>query len=211
MSKYSPEFKEKVVREYLDSTIGLTSLASKYSLEESMIRFWCQRYKNHGPLTFQKKHSVYSSSFKLKVLKHQQAHSLSYRETAAYFDIRSGAGVVSLWQKLYDEGGLPALEPRRKGRPKKMSTSLIIPNANGQPEEQELQKLRKEVEYLRAENAYLKSWTTYSVKRSSRKRVNSNQRKSKHHLGVEGATFIGAFTSSRRGCTQYFLLSCQAA
>lgn len=156
MSKYSPEFKEKVVREYLDSTIGLTSLASKYSLEESMIRFWCQRYKNHGPLTFQKKHSVYSSSFKLKVLKHQQAHSLSYRETAAYFDIRSGAGVVSLWQKLYDEGGLPALEPRRKGRPKKMSTPPIIPNANGQPEEQELQKLRKEVEYLRAENAYLK-------------------------------------------------------
>lgn len=142
-----------------------------------MIRFWCQCYKRHGPLAFQKKHSVYSSRFKLKVLKHQKTHFLSYRETAAYFDIRGGAGVVSLWQKLYDEDGLPALEPRQKGRPKKMSTPPVTPNANEQSENQELQKLRKEVEYLRAENAYLKKLDDLLRQKEQSKKSQSKSKK----------------------------------
>ena len=156
MSKYSPEFKEKVVREYHESCVGITSLANQYGLSAGMLKFWYQRYRVHGAQAFAKKHSVYSAKFKLSVLRHMKKHQLSYRETAAYFDLRGGHSVVSQWQRLYDEGGIKALEPRPKGRLSKMKNPLKPPLKDLTPADQELKKLQKEVAYLRAENAYLK-------------------------------------------------------
>ena len=156
MSKYSPEFKEKLVREYHESDIGITSLANRHGLSAGMLQSWYQRYRVHGAQAFEKKYSVYSVKFKLSVLRHMKKHQLSYRETAAYFDLRGGHGVVSKWQRLYDEIGIKALEPRPKGRLSKMKKPLKPPSKDLTPAEQELKKLQEELAYLRAENAYLK-------------------------------------------------------
>ena len=156
MTKYSPKFKEKLAREYHESSIGITSLANQYGLSESMLHSWCQRYQVHGAKAFERKYSAYSAKFKLSVLKHMKKHQLSYRKTAAYFDLRGGHSVVSKWQRLYDEGGIKALEPRRKGRPAKMKKPSKSPSKDLSPAEQELKSLQEEVAYLRAENAYLK-------------------------------------------------------
>ena len=156
MSKYSPEFKEKLAREYHESNIGITTLANQHGLSESMLHAWYKRYQVHGAKAFEKKYGTYSAQFKLSVLGHMKKHHLSYRETAAYFDLRGGHGVVSKWQRLYDEGGIKALEPRPKGRPAKMKKPLKPPAKDLTPAEQELKKLHEELAYLRAENAYLK-------------------------------------------------------
>lgn len=156
MSKYSPEFKERLVREYHESGVGITNLANQHGLSAGMLLSWCQSYQAHGAQAFEKKYSSYSAKFKISVLKHLKKHQLSYRETAAFFDLRGGHGVVGKWQRLYDEGGIKALEPRRKGRPAKMKKPSKSPSKDLSPAEQELKSLQEEVAYLRAENAYLK-------------------------------------------------------
>lgn len=54
MSKYTDEFKLKVVQEYVESTIGIRFLADKYGLAENVLRLWCQRYRIHGVFAFEK-------------------------------------------------------------------------------------------------------------------------------------------------------------
>lgn len=156
MSKYPPEFKEKLAREYDESSIGIKSLANQYGLSASILQSWCQRYQVHGDQAFKKKYSAYSAKFKLSVLGHMKENQLSYRETAICFDLRGGSGVVSKWQRLYDEGGIKALEPRRKGRPDKMKKTPKSSSKHLTPAEQTLKNLQQELAYLRAENAYLK-------------------------------------------------------
>lgn len=157
MAKYSEEFKLKVAREAAQGHVGIRTLSQIHGIDHSTLRYWLQRYHNHGNNAFVKKHSYYSAEFKLQVITHMKQNSLSSREAIAYFDIRGGTGVVSKWQKQYDEGGFTALEPRPKGRlpkmkiPKPQQAKTSVPTGD-----QELAQLRKENEYLRAENAYLK-------------------------------------------------------
>lgn len=156
MSKYSSEFKISVAREYLQGNVGTTYLASKYGLNESMVRFWCSRYQLHGAKAFTKTYSNYTPEFKISVLEHMAKHHLSYTQTAVFFDLRGGSGVVSQWQRLYDKGGINALKPRQKGRPKTMKKTPKPSSIKPTSAEQELEALRAEVAYLRAENDYLK-------------------------------------------------------
>ena len=73
------------------------------------------------------------------------------------FDLRGGSGVVSSWERKYHEGGITALAPKLRGRPKKMkSPELPKPSYELPQESKTLQELQRENEYLRAEVAYLK-------------------------------------------------------
>lgn len=66
-----------------------------------MLHSWYQRYRVHSAQAFDKNHSVYSAKFKLSALKQMKKHQLSYRETAAYLNLRGGHSVVIQWQRLY--------------------------------------------------------------------------------------------------------------
>ncbi|ASP73264.1 helix-turn-helix domain-containing protein [Sinorhizobium meliloti] len=64
-----------------------------------------------------KKFSSYDAEFKLSVVKRMWEDGLSYRQTAALFNIRN-AGCLSDWERRYETGGIDALAPRRRGRPR---------------------------------------------------------------------------------------------
>lgn len=122
------------------------------------VRQWVDSYRQHGDAGLQKKFSHYSARFKLSVLKRMWQKELSYRQVVTLFELRGGASVVARWERQYHEGGIKALEPKARGRPKQMTApSQLPPPAAQQPEDKRtLDDLRKENEYLRAEVAYLK-------------------------------------------------------
>lgn len=168
MAKYDEGFKLAVVQEYLAGDLGLRSLANKRGTTESMIRSWVSSYAEHGVDGLRKKFSHYSAEFKLSVLKKMWQDELSGRQVVALFDIRGGCGVVSAWERLYHQGGLPALHPKPRGRRKKMATQPPSKSVADQPPEaRTLEELRKENEYLRAEVAYLKKLQTLVRDRSA--------------------------------------------
>jgi transposase len=84
---------------------------------------------------------------------------LSFNQTIHLFDLRGGGGVVSSWQRKYHEGGIIALAPKPRGRPKPMKPpEPTTPSTELPVQAKTLQELQRENEYLRAEVAYLKKW-----------------------------------------------------
>lgn len=157
MTKYDQAFRQKLVKEYLAGGAGFTSLSSRYGISRSVLRSWVSRYSHHGQSALSKKQGYYSAEFKLSVLTTMWQQELSYRQASAMFDLRGGANVVSIWERSYHEGGLDALKPKPRGRPKKMKpTELPKAPETQTTEAHTLEQLRRENEQLRAEVAYLK-------------------------------------------------------
>ncbi|SHD76444.1 helix-turn-helix domain-containing protein [Schnuerera ultunensis] len=76
MSKYSFEFKLKVVKEYMKGeTGGYKSVAKKYDvINHGLIRYWVNDYKKYGEegLKIKSTKTFYSGEFKLRVLQYRQ-------------------------------------------------------------------------------------------------------------------------------------------
>jgi transposase len=157
MAKYDKQFKLKVVKQYLAGKDGSKRLGQAYGLAHSVIEQWVAGYRQHGVAALTKKHTHYDASFKMTVLHRMWRQELSCRQVAALFDIRNPSA-VRVWERQYHAGGVGALAPKPRGRPKTMADPLP-PNADdpSAPDDGRSRKeLLKELEYLRAENAYLK-------------------------------------------------------
>ncbi|QTD91557.1 IS3 family transposase [Burkholderia anthina] len=156
MAKYDERFRRQVVQEYLVGSASTRMLAKRHGVGRTVIRRWIASYQEHGVAGLRRKVGCYDAQFKLSVLRRMQRDGLSYSQVAVLFDIRS-VGHVSTWERLYHEGGIDALSPRRRGRSRKMTTSLPPkPTEAGAPDERPREELLKEIEYLRAEVAYPK-------------------------------------------------------
>jgi transposase len=159
MSKYSLEFKHSVVLAYDEGDGGAEMVASRFGVDHSTVRKWVSAFAAHGLKGLEKKYSRYDATFKLSVLQRMWDDGLSYRQTAAIFDIRNKSRIVD-WARRYESGGLEALIPRRKGRLKAMSRP---PATTDEPQAASLsdatksrEELLSELAYLRMENDYLK-------------------------------------------------------
>lgn len=76
---------------------------------------------------------------------------------AALFDLRGGNSVVTTCERQYHEGGLDALKPKPRGRPKTMpAPETLTPLPPDAQDRRPREALLEDVKYLRAEVAYLK-------------------------------------------------------
>jgi transposase len=156
MAKYDEQFKLKVVQEYLSGSAGHRRVAQSRGVPRTRLLTWVSLYRTHGADGLKRKFSHYSPEFKLTVIERMRTDGLSFGQTAAIFNIRT-ASCVGQWECCYDAGGLEALAPRKRGRPKKMpelpeSKPESLPDAAGRTHEE----LVAEVNQLRMEVAYLK-------------------------------------------------------
>ena len=174
MTKYNEQFRQRTVDEYLAGGIGTQSLAARHGVGRTVIQRWVASYREHGGAGLRKKQTCYDAEFKLSVLQRMWRDELSYGQVSALFDIR-GAGCVAGWERLYHEGGIDALSPRRRGRPRKMATSLPPkPTEPGTPDERTREELLKENEYLCAEVAYLKKLDALLAKKQAAQKKKRN-------------------------------------
>ena len=155
MAKHSTKFKLEVVKYRIDGKHGSVATSQFFGIDQSTVRKWVDAYKLHGLLGLKKPYSHYSIEFKLKVLRAASSVDLSVRKACAQFNIPAQSTILT-WQRLYNEGGIDALN-RPRGRPKRMST----PNKPYQPSDKPVEELTPEellleVQYRRAEVAYLK-------------------------------------------------------
>ena len=156
MSKHSTSFKLKIVRQFLDQGFGTRQLGIEHRLDHAMIRRWIASYQLHGVAGLEPKYSAYDAAFRLSVLHRKRLEDLSSNQVAAIFGIRNPS-CINRWERQYHEGGMEALVPRPRGRPA-MAKQQIPPLTNEPvPDSARSQEdLLRELEYLRAENAYLK-------------------------------------------------------
>lgn len=153
MSKYSKDFKLKVVNFYFDNNCGYTYVANQFNIpSNSIVERWVNRVKEHGEQGLEKNFkSSYSGDFKKNVIEYMHKNHLSASEAACYFKLGCVA-TITKWERIYNEKGIQALYEEKRGRKKKMKLKSTK-NKSANVTEKDL---LKENERLRMENAYLK-------------------------------------------------------
>ncbi len=132
-----------------------------------------------------KYNTKYSPEFKLSVIIDMREHHLGYHETVRKYclgnDSTGGArAMLHRWERIYLEEGAVGLTIERRGRATKMDNSK-----KGRPRKKPLDKqvekdLIVEVQQLKEENEYLRAECEYLKKLDALIRKESQQNGKKH-------------------------------
>ena len=169
MSKYSFEFKLKVVQDYLrGETGGYKTIGEKYGvINYCLVIYWVNSYEEFGEEGLKRKSTktFYSGEFKLRVLQYRQYNNCSYREAANHFGIRNQA-TIATWQRKYLAEGFEGLN-KSIGRPSTMSEDKKEKDALNltKSEKEELIRLREENEHFRLKEIYEKKLEAYLLEK----------------------------------------------
>ncbi|WP_367109598.1 transposase, partial [uncultured Psychrobacter sp.] len=149
--RYDLDFKIKVIAYYKQGHSGHAT-SEKFSVNPRFVSKWVEQYQHGGIDAIKPKvdRTKYSSDFKYKVLAVMLSEGLSQSETALRFTISSPA-LISHWHNAYRHYGMSGLTSKYKG-----SNPMTSPITDKPDEDKTLAELKRENEYLRAENAYLK-------------------------------------------------------
>ncbi|MHC3376196.1 transposase [Ligilactobacillus equi] len=161
MTKYAQKFKLDVIQEYLDTGYSQLSLEHKYSLPKGTVKRWWATYNQNGPDGLKLRHSrrEFTVDFKLYVIKYYLNNDLSMSEVASTHNLLCSE--VSISFKLFKEGVLEALKPKKKGRPSKVSkTSKKNARKMLKKESDEMEALRQELRQVKMERDILKKSLT---------------------------------------------------
>ena len=180
MVKYREDFKLRIVKEYVEGSLGYTLLAQKYGIPSSTpIKRWVRAYQAFGEEGLRKKQSnqVYSVQFKMDVLHFMKQTGASYQDTAIQFKMNNPS-LITTWNHRFLKKGVAGLEERAKGRllmskkPKnRTETQAKLPSREEQLE-RENELLRLEVAYLKKLKAFRENPNAYLEKPKRRWRSN---------------------------------------
>ena len=143
---YSKEFKEKVVREYLDGKGSTNDLAAKYGVPNSeTVRRWIKMYNSHIELKdYCPKPEVYMADTlkvtkeeKIEIVKYCLEHGRDIKGTAAHY--KGQYAQIRSWVIKYEKDGEDGLTDRRGKR--KQEDELT-----------ELERAKRKIKLLEKEN-----------------------------------------------------------
>ena len=170
MSKYSNEFKLKVVKYCIEEHHGVKDAAKHFSIPSfSTVRKWVNKYNEHGEKGLVKNlNSSYSGEFKQSVVEYMHENHLSAMQTAVHFNLGS-IDQATRWERIYYEEGPQALYEERRGKNKHMNSKSRKKKLSKETEKdliEEVQQLRMENEYLKKLNALVQE----RIKRENKKK-----------------------------------------
>ena len=172
--RYNLDFKIRVIAYYEQGHTG-NATAEKFNVNPKFILKWVKQYQSGGIEAIKPKTSKakYSSEFKYKVITTMLKEGLSQSQTALKFNISSPA-LISHWHKAYRHQGMSGLIPKRKGK-----VAMSKPFITDKPDDEKTPvELKRELEYLRAENAYLKKLD--ALLKQKKEQAGRKQGSSKH-------------------------------
>lgn len=157
---YTKEFKEKVVKEYLDGKGSILSLKTKYKiLSDNTLRNWILKYNNGIMLTdYKPKNEVYtmksrkvSYEERIEIVNHCIANDYDYKGTSDKYNVPYSQ--VYTWVKKVKDKGYESLKIQKKGPKPKY---LVNSQTNEELLQLEIARLRMEKKRLELEVEVLK-------------------------------------------------------
>ena len=149
----------------LEDGLSFNVIEKKFGIDKKQLKVLWYRYKEHGKEGL-KKRSYFHYTFEIKkqiVLDIEENHLTLHAASIKYGPCPDS---IKVWLRIYRTEGLLGLERTKKrgrppgmGRPKKKSKPLT-----------ELERLRKEVQELKTENALLKKVRALVEERNARLR-----------------------------------------
>ncbi|AWG24916.1 transposase [Flavobacterium kingsejongi] len=159
--KYSYEFKLRCIEEVLKENLSAESVAKKYGFDKSNLTRWLGFYNKYGTAGLQsRRNQIYTSTFKLKVLRTIKRKSISLNEACLSFNIPNASVIVS-WQKRFEKLGNTGLVDKPKGRPNMAYKRAKKKSNKPLTREEELllenESLRAQVDYLKKLQALIQA------------------------------------------------------
>ncbi len=164
MTKYSYQFKLKIVKEYLVGDTSYSDLVKKYSLKtNSNIHKWVHCFEKHGAsgLRVKRGHMTYTQDFKMSVVDYYQTHDIGAIEVAEHFNISSSQ--VFSWTYSYRRDGVAGLRTSVRGRKtmtKKPKKRKKLSLTKEEAYKQEIIDLKKKLYYAEMDREFLKTLKT---------------------------------------------------
>ena len=154
MTKYTIDFKLEVIDHYHNG-LSCNQIANLFGIESSIVKNWVRLYQTHGidGIRTRVSKTSYSPEFKHTAVL-QLLAGKSIRTLAIELNI-SNPSVLFQWLKAYQTHGIMGLTPKPKGR-KAMTQSTNKKAKANQTSTNEHAELLRRIQYLEAENAYLK-------------------------------------------------------
>lgn len=164
--KYPFDIRLKVVEHYLNTNDGMKRTAHHFGIGRTAVRRWITTYQLHGVNGISDARKTYDVDLKIAVAKSVVEGSLSLLQAAAQYNI-SNESVVRCWVLLYEKEGAEGLRAIKKGRPEAVKFSHRKTKIRERLTPDEMQD---EIDYLRAELAYLKKLKALVQKQATGKK-----------------------------------------
>ena len=163
MAKYSTEFKYEVVKKYLEGDEGYESLAKSFNIpDRKLIRVWVNAYQTlaYEGLKRSRNNKIYSTEYKLKVVKLYLTGEMSYQDLANNLGIPNPS-MICTWFLKYRKHGIEGLKPKKRGRPSSMTKEdkkaiKLTDKQYIQEEKDRIKELEDQVYWLQMEVDFLK-------------------------------------------------------
>lgn len=160
MEKYNQEQRLAAVKA-VEAGESIVDAARQYRISEDTLKINVRQYKEHGEKGFHTHAYHWTVEQKYQVLKYKWENQLSAQETS----IKFGTSNITIikWEKRYKEKGIMGLEDEKRRKPKTTKPKL--------PKTREKELLDR-IQYLEAENEYLKKLNALVAEREKRERGN---------------------------------------
>ncbi len=159
------------------------SAAKKIGSKKNTVQRWVILYKQHGRQGLQLRNGSYDGNFKVRVVRYMLENKLSFRRTAVIFQIPQDC-VLSRWLKIYEHLGAEGLLKESRGRKKSQMNKKTQKKKKGtsasKAADESVISLQREVEYLRAENAFLKKLDALIQQETAAKAQSKQQKPSRN-------------------------------
>ena len=151
--KYPWHIRLAAVQHYMTGHSTIKETASLFSVGRTPLTRWLRAFRRQGKAGLEDRPArAYTAKFRLCVVRYVIENRCSYAEASARFAIPNESLILD-WMRRYRKGGDKALHSARPGPA--MSQKKYIPGAKPFSE-MTPKELQRELEYLRAENAWLK-------------------------------------------------------
>lgn len=163
----------QIVLKVLDEDYPIRTAAKLFDANPRQVKYWVALYSRYGEEGLRIQPRFYPIDFKYKVLQDMFKNHLSLQETALKYGIPSPSTVL-MWKRKYDQKGVLGLnDGSRIWTENMVKEDDSIPSEAEKSQElgsneSEKKELLKEIEFLKAENAYLKKLRALVQERISR-------------------------------------------
>ena len=149
----------------IEDGISIKSISKDYGINHHRLHVLWNRYELEGRAGLLKKKNIKADyALKRKIILDIEENHLTLHAASLKYD--ASPQRISFWLKVYRDEGLAALaRMKKRGRPPSMGR----PKKNSRPLT-ELERLRKEVQELKTENALLKKVRALVEERNARLR-----------------------------------------
>lgn len=170
--KSSRAYPEALILEIIQANeekhIGPSQLARDYQVSVNTVKLWLKEYRKSGYAAFGgnkrlKFHAGYDGKFKQRVMLFWDQHpEQSCYQICQIFSL--SRTTVRQWKKVYDDKGLDTLIRETRGAKRKVERQKAIVKSK-KTDSEKLKELESQIEYLQAENEYLKKLNALTYER----------------------------------------------